>query len=165
MKRISKQIAEMVANKQLAPKFLNIKNKKNAIREECAAIKLSELPKHIVESFIKDPKYFNISSSIILHNSLGHKTYLYGLANPVPGDGWVTSDNLFERYKTIQSEEKDLLELRETLIHTIYNLRTIKRVAEHFPELVPHFPEENLSKAELINFDKLRDLIKTSEDS
>ena len=170
--RISKEMASRIAACALENRKNEINELEEKLSQEATSIVEREVPQIIIEAYKSYPDYIKSTKSTTLHGE--GLPIDYGaivLTKLLPGqNGYGNSSSFFiqpEEYKKINASRKNINKKREqlkddkrTLEDVIFDLKTIKRVSENVPELIPFLPSENTALATIPNVDGIRKMLK-----
>lgn len=178
---ISRAVAESIAEKLVAKFNVEIKELESKRKKYLTDLYIKTLPKEVLETFEKYPNYFNKESSIRF-DTHGFR-YKYLDTEPLPFCNKNASD-LFLPNKKPAITDKDYTYLWDVevkvnalkekksktyneLISTLLQLKSYKRIQEHFPEIASYLPTNTQTMALTLNLDKIRETTKCliSEDS
>lgn len=106
----------------------------------------------IWEDYKKMPDYFKTSKTASL-SGLGWDYEHIELTEKIPSENYnfnlvfetkeheQTANALRKEYDAYEKAKKELRNLRSDIENTVYALKTLKAISEHFPEALPHLPK------------------------
>lgn len=163
---ISKTLAENIAKKLCSKKYNEYQKSVTEKDTTIEKVYIKKIPKDVMAFFNKNPKMI-ISTSSICINGGGFHYYHATLSKRLPEISRI-NDELFtqtEKDAFLKLKNKvDLLkreytDLLQEVTNALLNLKTTKRIAEHFPEAIQYLPtSEKLELA--INITDIRNKIK-----
>lgn len=155
MKRITRSIAEEVANKMCNA---TIDKEIDTFRKELNRIGtmllIDSLPKQIVEAYKHSPSYFKTSESLYVFADDLKRLELATKKLPVAGGAWANTveinRNVYDSLLSDLRKLRDLKDRRNQLYNQIYStllsLSTPKKIKEQFPEGYAHIAERAEAK-------------------
>jgi len=163
---ISKTLAEQIAIKLCEKKQKAYLQAEKVTQETIEHVYIKKIPKDIMAFFKKHPKmtktcsYVTIQTSNYNYMSSNFSKSLPEIYNIM--DNIFTQsekDSFFKMHNQANDLKKEFKQLKEQVENALLNLKTTKRIAEHFPEAVPYLPTSE--KFELaINLTDIRKQIK-----
>lgn len=167
--RITKEIAQKVANQLLHKKDEQIEDLKIKVNDILKKEILSTIPNTIIAAFHDKTThdYIDASGSVrLMGNGFNHEHYY--LINSLPTKGGEIIINVSEKFSKLLMPAHKHLKIskreREITFDEVYvsliNLRTYANIEKQFPEAFLLLPPENKSMALLVNVDHIRNKIK-----
>lgn len=160
--RITKTIAEAVANQLSEPKKQEIKEVQASMATFITSKWIDAFPPGLLSSFSKFREFFNTTSSVRIHGaglSQGYKYYQLTDAYPFGSKNLELKDK--DAFKVVQFEDdieaktKDYNALKTAITLALINLRTYEKVKVEFPEAYELLPMQQKS-AIAINLKDIR---------
>lgn len=170
MSRITKQIAEFVAEKMSAEKKQNLLIKKKELEVFVISEYMESVPKKIKEAFSKaEDKDYIISTSSIQFggvHGLGFNYIKLGKRVPIRNIDRAFCPSKYAAKKIVSLEreckdlEKKYKEVHEGVYQALIGLKTYNNVEKEFPEAFEFLPAIEKSTAIMLNIDSLRQKLK-----
>ena len=151
MSRITKDIAQEVADKMVVPALAQVEVAHKKLQDAMLVIMQGRTPQIIKDAFAKNPEYFDTIE----------KVYVKG--NGFTGQEIKTSERfisqsgkysttiqpteaeckiLWDLYVDWEKHNKECVELQSSIFNTLYSLKTYAQVGKNFEEAVPFLPEK-----------------------
>lgn len=158
--KITKQIAENIANSLLEKKEKELNDKITKSKEKIREEYLKLIPKEVLTVYKKFPSYIQLTSSIG-YNILGSHNEYFKTSIPCNSnkEELLRKTSVFELKLLLQDRNK-LNELKNKTAESIYALKTSKNVEIMFPEAIPYLPKAGITNQIAINFKDLFNEIK-----
>lgn len=162
MSRITKQIANAVANQLVLPKRQDVQNQENKLKGIATGIYLKSIPTEVMQQFEKYPSYFKKRISFELKEH-GFNYERFSLEKNLPENSenyyiQVTAgDSSILRIEKdkVQDMTDELNRLRLDIENAIFNLRTYNNVEKEFPEAFKLLPKQQTT-ALIVNLKDIR---------
>lgn len=171
MSRITKTLAQEVADKMTATRRETIRLKKSFYKESIYNEIRKTIPKDVLDFFEKYPQYTETSQSIrISGNGFNYEYEVIDKELPskrgqnfqyTPSEEIAKS--LLEKKNEIEKLKIETESLRKEIESTIFNLKTYKYVQENFPEAFEYFPTQKITTALSLNISDLRNRINSDK--
>jgi hypothetical protein len=173
MSRITKTIAENVAEKMVATRIEAAKLKENIFLELLYDKVKYEIPKDVLSFYEKHQNYFKNGSEVrVSGNGFDYQYFCldkklprkdnYGRIEYFPSQ--KDAKELLSYMDAYQLVYKEAKELRKEIEVTLFNLRTYKSVQENFPEASEYLPKIQTT-ALALNISDLRNKINQSKEA
>lgn len=157
MTRISKTAAHEVAIALVAKQRTELEEQEKRLSHVVTSLVMDRIPKEVHDFYEKFPKYVKTTQSARL-TGLGWNREWLELEAKVPfmsnGSGSCNFELVFETkqhekaanglkdlHNNFIQSKKDLINLRSDIENTVYALKTLKAISEHFPEALPYLPK------------------------
>lgn len=155
MTRISKTAAHEVAVALVAKQRTDLEEQEKRLSHVVTSLVLDRLPKEVHDFYEKFPQYVKKTSSARLTGLGWNREWLALEANvPYSGNGSGNFELVFETkqhekaanglkdlHNAFIQSKRDLTALRCDIENTLYALKTLKAISEHFPEALPYLPK------------------------
>jgi len=155
MTRISKTAAHEAAVALVAKQRLDLEEQEKRLTHVVTSLVLDRIPKEVHAFYEKFPQYVKKTSSARLTGLGWNREWLQLEANvPYNGSGSGTFELVFETkqhekaanglkdlHNAFIQSKRDLTALRCDIENTLYALKTLKAISEHFPEALPYLPK------------------------
>lgn len=164
MSRITKQIAQEVAEKLTEKQVLEINKMESDIKDQFTEIYLKTVPKEILDLFEKHPKYFETRSNFQIHGN-GFQFERLCINNKYPSKQYLFSMNekdsekMMILFNKLSDKKKELSKFKIEIEALIFGLRTYAKVNSEFPEASPFLPK-TISNSLMVNISDLREKLK-----
>lgn len=167
MSRITKQIAEEVAKKLVAPKKEKLKARNKEFSMNITELCLSRIPAEILDCYYENRSYFN-TTHYFRPTGNGWQMQHLDLSEELPspnGNSFSfemdvkTSNALLKEFNRNKDQKEQIEELQRDLENILFNLRTYKAVTENFPEAAEHLPKI-VNNSIALNLSDIRNRIK-----
>lgn len=162
--RITKMAANQVAEILTSKKKEEVKKSKDKVSEFITTLFEANIPTSVMEAFTKFPKYFKNRSYVYLSGAGIQSYQSVQLSKNLPNseDYLEMKPHHAEKFiklnREFEEKKKELKKLQLDVETAVFNARTYKKIAELFPEAVPHLPAVFPPPA--INYSDIRKRIK-----
>jgi len=162
MSRITKQIAEAVANQLCLPKQQEVKAQEENLSSVVTEIYRSKIPVEILQMYHDNPKWFKTLSSIKL-NTLGFNYEFFGMMESLPDNNSMyympitpeEAEKIHQQDDLLKQLKKDYETLTKEIKIAVFNLRTYNNVEKEFPEAFKLLPTRQTT-ALIVNLKDIR---------
>jgi hypothetical protein len=151
MTRISKTAAHEVAIALTKNQRIDLVEQEKRLSHVVTSLVLDRIPKEVHDFYEKFPQYVKTTGGAYL-KGLGWGGDFLTLEGSVPNIGHnhnfvlnfetnqheKAANGLRKLYNNLQQSKKDLTALRCDIENTLYALKTLKAISEHFPEALPY---------------------------
>lgn len=162
--RITKMAANKVAEILTVKKRAEVKDAKDKMGEFVTALFEATVPTPIMESFAKFPQFFKRKGYVYLSGAgiQSYESVQLSKDLPNPEEQFQMKSHNAEKFiklkRAWEEKKNELKKLELDVEKAVFNARTYKRIAELFPEAVPHLPAVFPPPA--INYSDIRKRIK-----
>ena len=164
MSRITKEIANYVANKLTDKKKVEIEKLEKTFKENAYNAYLKKIPKDIIELSKKYKNYFKWIDQYKISGHGWNYEYIYMSASLPSCDGNYatiqldekTSQSLLKEWQNIKDLKRKKELLHDEIFTALIRLGTFKKVETEFKEAYIHLPK-TVSQALVVNIDKIRE--------
>lgn len=154
MTRISKTAAHEVAIALVAKQRTELEEQEKRLSHVLTSLVLDRIPKEVHDFYEKFPQYIKTTATARL-TGLGWNYEWLDLEGRVPcvsvGNSFElvfdtkqhekAANGLKDLYDSYEQSKRDLKALRYDIENTVYALKTLKAISEHFPEALPYLPK------------------------
>lgn len=154
MTRISKTAAHEVAIALVAKQRTELEEQKKRLSHVVTSLVLDRIPKEVHDFYEKFPQFIKTADTARLTGLGWNYEWLY-LEGRVPcvsvGSRFElvfetkqhekAAKGLRDLYDSYEQSKRDLTNLRSDIENTLYALKTLKAISEHFPEALPYLPK------------------------
>lgn len=151
MSRITKDIAQEVAEKMVAPAREVVAEAYKKLGDAMTVIALNRVPEAIKETFKNHPEYFDTVQRVFLDGNGFNWVEVY-LTERIVSSGGNSSITiqptdaehkiLWDLHIDYSKKDKECKDLKRTISDTLYGLKTYAQVGKNFEEAVPFLPEK-----------------------
>lgn len=151
MSRITKDIAQEVAEKMVAPVLAQVKVAHNKLKDAMWIIMDNKTPQIIKDAYAKNPEYFDtIERAYVQGNGFNGQEIKTSKRFISPSGNYSTTIQpteaeckiLWDLYVDWEKQNKEYAELKSSISNTLYSLKTYAQVGKNFVEAVPFLPEK-----------------------
>lgn len=167
MSRITKDIANYVANRLTEKKSEEISKLQKSFEEISFKAYEKKIPKEVMDCFAKHKKYFDTTTQLRMvgngwnyeYVSIGEELPTNSGSYPNPSFDEKTNQLLLTQHQKISDLKSKLKPLKEEIITALIRLGTFKKVEIEFKEAYPFLPK-TVSQSLVVNVDKIREKLK-----
>lgn len=151
MSRITKDIAQEVAEKMVAPVLAQVKVAHKKLKDAMWVVMDNKTPQIIKDAYAKNPEYFDTIERVYVQGNgfngqeiKTSKRFISPSGNysttiqPAEAEGKI----LWDLYVEWEKQNKEYVELKSSIFNTLYSLKTYAQVGKNFVVAVPFLPEK-----------------------
>ena len=161
--RITKDKAELVAERLTSKHNDVIKEKQRVLTEYVGQVVVSKIPEAVKQMFKEFPEWVCSSRNIHLKHHLldnySYRSHFISVLIPV-NESFVVTDKeakkVVKMVDEIEQLKKDLKKLKKEIEAAVYNLKTYKRCETDFPEAFKWLPMEKPTAEISIKIEDIR---------
>jgi hypothetical protein len=151
MSRITKDIAQEVADKMVVPALAQVEVAHKKLKDAMWVIMDNRTPQIIKDAFAKNPEYFDTIERVYVQGNGFNGQEIKTSERFISQSGNYSTTVqpteaecklLWELYVDWEKQNKECVELKSSIFNTLYSLRTYAQVGKNFEEAVPFLPEK-----------------------
>jgi len=161
MSRITKQIAEAVANQLVLPKRQELQKEEQKLHQITTDIYLKHIPSQVMDAYDKYHEWFNKTESVYLNTNGFNYEYLAltknypKQRNKYPEFTAAESAKIRVQFDIVADLKKSIEKLKFDIETAVFNLRTYSNVEKEFPEAFKLLPAKQTT-ALIVNLKDIR---------
>lgn len=151
MSRITKDIAQEVADKMVVPALAQVEVAHKKLKDAMLVIMQKRTPQIIKDAFAKNPEYFDTNERVYVQGNGFNGQEIKTSERFISKSGNYSttiqpteaeSKILWDLYVEWEKQNKECVELKSSIFNTLYSLKTYAQVGKNFEEAVPFLPEK-----------------------